>query len=100
MSGFMSAEILARKFVVSGIVQGVGFRYFTMEAARRLQLTGYARNTAEGTVVVLAMGSLEQLGKLRTELEKGPAGSRVSEVREEEVDPDSKYAQSFTISYI
>jgi len=89
----------ARRYFVSGIVQGVGFRYFTQRAAERLHLSGYARNTADGRVEVYAIGSDEQLAKLRTALERGPWGARVSGVSEENVVIDRQFASGFVITY-
>ena len=69
---------VARRFVVSGRVQGVGFRYFVQSAARELGISGYARNLDDGTVEVLACGSLERVQDLLGHLQRGP---RLAEVR-------------------
>lgn len=84
---------------MAGIVQGVGFRYFTQHAAGRLHVTGYARNLPDGRVEVYAIGTEEQLAKLRTALERGPWGARVSEVGEEGASVDSQYTTGFGITY-
>jgi acylphosphatase len=89
----------ARRYFVSGIVQGVGFRYFAQHAAERLLLSGYARNLPDGRVEVYAIGTDEQLAKLRSALERGPWGARVSEVSEEDASLDSQYATGFVITY-
>jgi acylphosphatase len=62
---------------VTGIVQGVGFRWFVRERARRLGLAGWVRNLADGTVEVAASGDGGQLSLLRAELERGPHGAAV-----------------------
>src|SRR5437899_6172882 len=66
---FVSEHKQARRYFVSGIVQGVGFRYFTQRSAQRLQLNGYTRNLPDGRVEAYAIGTPDQLAKLRTELE-------------------------------
>lgn len=62
---------------VTGLVQGVGFRWFVRERARRLGLAGWVRNLPDGSVEVLAAGDPGQLELLRGELRKGPRGAAV-----------------------
>ena len=66
---------------VAGRVQGVGFRYFTVEAARRLRLAGYVMNTRDGGVRAYAEGTRESLEQFLEALQRGPTGARVREVR-------------------
>ena len=68
--------------VVHGLVQGVGFRWFVREAARRHQLAGWVRNNADGSVEVCAEGADASCNALLTELRRGPPGANVAEVRE------------------
>jgi acylphosphatase len=77
----------AKRYIVRGRVQGVGFRWFVDFEARQLGLAGWVRNTAEGTVEVLAMGTEQQLATLREELRKGPRAARVDEVQESPAKP-------------
>ena len=93
----MLAHVLARRYVVHGRVQGVGFRWFVERQARALKLTGYVRNLDEGHVEVLAEGKQEGLEKLREKLEHGPVGARVTGVEEQEA-PVADY-KDFVISY-
>lgn len=65
---------------VSGLVQGVGFRYFVYNQARHLGLTGWVRNLMDGRVEVLAEGASEDLEELLAQLHQGPGGSRVKDV--------------------
>jgi acylphosphatase len=65
---------------VSGRVQGVGFRWWTSRAARRLGLTGSVRNEPDGSVVVVAWGEMERLAELEHKLRAGPPGARVENV--------------------
>ena len=66
---------------VAGRVQGVGFRYFTLEVARRLGLSGYVMNTRDGGVRAYAEGPRESLEEWLRALQHGPGGARVREVR-------------------
>ncbi len=95
----MSTAQIARRYFVSGIVQGVGFRYFTQNEAERLHLSGFARNLRDGRVEVYAIGSQENLARLRTLLERGPRGAMVQHVDQESADIDPKFAQDFSITY-
>lgn len=70
----------ARRFIVRGRVQGVGFRWFTVRSARRLGLRGWVRNAADGSVEVLAAGAGESLGTLEDDLKRGPVASSVRQV--------------------
>jgi acylphosphatase len=72
----------AKRYIVRGRVQGVGFRWFVDHEARQLGLSGWVRNNFDGTVEVLAVGSDEQLLALRRKLERGPRAARVDEVQE------------------
>jgi len=96
---FVSEHKQAKRYFVSGNVQGVGFRYFTQRAAERLQLNGYTRNLPDGRVEVYAIGPADQLAKLRSALDRGPWGASVSEVREEHASIDSNHESGFVISY-
>jgi acylphosphatase len=62
---------------VRGLVQGVGFRWFVRERARRLGLAGWVRNLPDGSVEVVAAGDQGQLDLLRGELQRGPRGAAV-----------------------
>jgi acylphosphatase len=96
---FVSERKQARRYFVSGIVQGVGFRYFTERAAERLQLSGYTKNLPDGRVEVYAIGTPDQLAKLRSALERGPWGARVREVTEDAAEIDPHYEYGFVIAY-
>jgi acylphosphatase len=89
----------AKRFFVSGTVQGVGYRYFTLGIAERLHLSGYTRNLRDGRVEVYAVGPASELSKLRSALERGPWGASVSEVHEENAPLDPQYTHSFVITY-
>ena len=95
----MATNRIARRHFISGIVQGVGFRYFTQDEAERLHLSGYVRNLRDGRVEVYAIGSPENLARLRTILERGPRGAMVQNVVEEPAELDAKFAEEFSITY-
>ena len=76
----------ARRFVVKGRVQGVGFRWFVEAEAHKLGVAGWVRNNSDGNVEVLAMGTREQLAGLKFKLWEGPRAARVDEVTEREAD--------------
>ena len=78
---------VARKFLVSGHVQGVGFRYFTQDAARREGLTGYATNHADGTVEASVEGEADAIERFERALRRGPSRSRVERVQVDDVVP-------------
>jgi len=65
------------------MVQGVGYRYYTLAAAEKLSVSGFVRNLGDGRVEVFAVGTPQQHRELRAMLERGPRFSSVSEVREE-----------------
>jgi acylphosphatase len=95
----VSEDRSARRFFVSGIVQGVGFRYFANRAALGLGVAGYARNLSDGRVEVYAIGSPAALAALRSELARGPSGASVEHVTEEQAVSDPKFAGAFSIEY-
>ena len=76
----MSDERETRRFLVSGRVQGVGFRWFVEREAATLGLTGWVRNREDGRVEVMATGSREQLAALHARMRQGPRAARVDEV--------------------
>ncbi len=83
--------------VISGRVQGVGFRYFCYEEAQRLGLTGYARNRPDGTVEAEVQGEEEALHAFKKAVEKGPRAARVSEIQNNEIEVQTN-EKAFSIS--
>lgn len=83
--------------MISGTVQGVGFRYFTQRAAAKIKVGGYVKNLHDGRVEVFATGTPQQLRELRSVLERGPRFSSVTEVREESAAIDPYYDGVFVI---
>ncbi len=68
---------------ISGRVQGVGFRYSTVDEARRLGLTGWVRNTGDGDVELVSEGPEDRLQRLVTWCHAGPPGALVTHVEAE-----------------
>jgi acylphosphatase len=87
----------ARRFIVSGRVQGVGYRNYVEHVAGKLEVHGYVRNRRDGSVEVFAIGTPERLKQLRFALEKGPMMAHVTDLREEPDNPDEKYFGNFII---
>jgi acylphosphatase len=75
--------MVATKFYVAGLVQGVFFRSSACAEAERLGLLGWAKNLADGRVEVLALGSASELAELAMWLEHGPPGARVDSIESE-----------------
>lgn len=74
--------------VITGRVQGVGFRYTTQAMAEQLGLVGWVRNQPDGTVATWAQGSDEALARFTTYLEQGPGAARVISVDTRPVEAD------------
>jgi acylphosphatase len=72
--------MIARRIIVRGKVQGVFYRNWTMDTARRLRVNGWVRNLRSGEVEILAMGSDEAIEDLIQQCWKGPFGAVVEEV--------------------
>jgi len=72
--------IAARRYIVRGRVQGVGFRWFVEREAHLLGIAGWVRNNHDGSVEVLAQGTRDQLSGLHSRLREGPRASRVDNV--------------------
>ncbi|MBW3696982.1 acylphosphatase [Vibrio sp. T187] len=75
-----------KMFVVSGVVQGVGFRYYTSQKGLQLGLKGYAKNLPDGRVEVLVCGEPEDVELMGKWLIKGPVTARVDSLDMEDID--------------
>ena len=87
---------VARKYLVSGEVQGVGYRFFAQRVAARHQVVGYVRNLADGRVEVVAEGAPENVESLKDDLAAGPEFGHVEQVEELNLEPTNLYV-SFRI---
>ncbi len=95
----VGGERLSKRYVISGSVQGVGYRLFAQRAGERLGLGGTVRNLRDGRVEVCAEGTGAQLAALRAELERGPRAAGVSSVSEEDAPQTGAPAGQFTIEF-
>ncbi|MCW7541057.1 acylphosphatase [Aquabacterium sp. A7-Y] len=84
MSPIPSSSPVAARFVVRGLVQGVGFRAATCRQAQRLELRGLARNLPDGSVEVLAEGAPDAVEALAAWLQHGPPSAQVEAVSRSE----------------
>jgi len=87
---------VARRFVISGRVQGVGFRYFARDVALREGVTGWVHNLPDGTVEARVEGESEAVTRVERALRSGPRGARVDEVFVDDEDPAFVH-RTFTI---
>ena len=87
---------VARKFLIRGDVQGVGYRFFAQRAAARHQVIGYVKNCPDGTVEALAEGAADDVEEFKKDLATGPRWSAVEHVEEISLDPTGQYS-SFRI---
>jgi len=88
---------MARRYIVTGRVQGVGFRNYVEHVASRISVQGFVRNRSDGSVEVFGMGTSAQLKRLREALERGPLMSDVTGVDEEPARFETQYEGRFTI---
>jgi acylphosphatase len=87
---------VARKFLIRGDVQGVGYRFFAQRAAARHQVLGYVRNCSDGTVEAVAEGSPSDVEEFKKDLVTGPQWASVGQVEEITLEPTGHYS-SFRI---
>ncbi len=83
--------IVARRFLISGRVKGVGFRYYAWETAEREGVTGFARNLPDRRVEVVAEGDAEAVERFERALRQGPPAARIDDVETEALPPTGRY---------
>ena len=83
--------MIARKLLISGEVQGVGFRYFAQRSAARHQVRGYVTNLNDGRVEALVQGGEKAVNAFRDDMTAGPNHSRVAGVEEIVVEPSKEF---------
>jgi acylphosphatase len=88
---------VARRLVITGRVQGVGFRYFTQDTALREGVTGWVRNRPDGEVEALVEGEAEAVIRVERALRSGPRGARVDGVYVEIEEPTGAY-RTFSVT--
>jgi acylphosphatase len=88
---------MPRRLVVSGIVQGVGFRYFVCRRALSLSLRGWVRNLPDGRVEVVADGPQENVAALEEVVAQGPPHAQVEKVEKSDISDDTVMSKTFEI---
>jgi acylphosphatase len=78
--------VIARRAILSGRVQGVGFRFFAERAARDAGVTGWVRNRSDGSVETVVEGEADAVARYLERLRAGPGGSRITSFSEEEAE--------------
>lgn len=89
---------IARRFFISGDVQGVGYRFFAQRAAARHQVVGYVKNLEDGRVEAFAEGPARNVESFKHELATGPRFGSVDHIEEINIDPTNSYS-SFRIEH-
>jgi acylphosphatase len=82
--------LVARKFTISGRVQGVGYRYFAHETAMRENIQGWVRNLPDGRVEASAEGDADAIERFEAALRHGPPGARVEQIEVEDTVPGGR----------
>lgn len=90
------ADIGTKRYEIFGRVTGVGFRAWTRRTAEAYAVTGWVRNRDDGSVEIVARGDEDSLRNFTEQIEIGPAGARVDDVRTESIDSDERF-DDFTI---
>ena len=83
---------VARKFLIRGEVQGVGYRFFAQRAAARHQIVGYVRNCADGSVEAFAEGPEHRVEAFKHDLATGPQCAVIDHLEEINLEPTGKYS--------
>jgi acylphosphatase len=93
-------EILVKKgFLVKGLVQGVGFRYFALKMANKCGIKGYVKNLDDGSVEIGAFGSEEAMSQFEKEISVGPSQASVFSVKNFDVLENLEDYDRFEIQY-
>jgi acylphosphatase len=83
--------MVARQFLISGMVQGVGYRFFVLRAAARHQVLGTVRNLPDGRVEVIAEGERDAMDEFKKDLATGPAMAVVTDIDEIDLPVTARY---------
>jgi acylphosphatase len=90
--------MVARRFVISGIVQGVGYRFFVLRAAARHQMLGTVRNLPDGRVEVIAEGERDAMDEFKKDLATGPLLAEIADIEETDLAVTGLY-RDFRVDY-
>lgn len=84
--------VVARKLIIRGVVQGVGFRFFAQRSAARHQVKGYVKNLDDGRVEAFIQGAEKYVEAFKHDMAAGPRYSKVEEIEEIVLEPDKSYS--------
>ncbi len=90
--------MVARRFMISGMAQGVGYRYFVMRAAARHQMLGTVRNLPDGRVEVVAEGERDAMDEFKKDLATGPSMAEITDIEETDLPVTGLY-RDFRVDY-
>ncbi len=90
--------MVARRFLISGMVQGVGYRFFALRAAARHQVLGTVRNMPDGCVEVIAEGERDAMDEFKKDLATGPSMAEVTDIEETDLHVTGLY-RDFRVDY-
>ena len=90
--------MVARRFVISGIVQGVGYRFFVLRAAARHQVLGTVCNLPDGRVEVVAEGGRDAMDEFKKDLATGPSLAEITDIEETDLAVTGLY-RDFRVDY-
>lgn len=79
------SDVTEKHLLISGRVQGVGFRYFTRKNAQKIGVTGFVKNLPDGDVEAVFRGTPEQIQQMENLIENGTPGSKVKKIEELEL---------------
>jgi acylphosphatase len=82
---------VAKKYIVSGLVQGVGYRFFAERVANQLGICGYVKNLGDDNVEVYAIGDEASLEEFKHHLAEGPRSARVTRIEESDEPVNNRY---------
>lgn len=84
---------VAKKYIVSGLVQGVGYRFFAERVANQLGICGYVKNLGDDNVEVYAIGDEASLEEFKHHLAEGPRSARVTRIEESDEPVNNRYTR-------
>ena len=96
----MTQDLVSRRWIVRGRVQGVGYRWFAIRQAERLGVVGWVANRPDGAVEVVAQGTAPQIDSMHQALSTGPRSGHVESVEMYEMSPEIEAFKSFEVRYL
>ncbi|MBD3369369.1 acylphosphatase [Candidatus Fermentibacteria bacterium] len=91
--------MICREVRVTGVVQGVGFRYWAVRTAQSLGLRGWVRNRLDGSVELLVCGSKDSVESMVRECRRGPSAASVDNVRQSPADCGGEELDGFSVRF-